>query len=192
MPDAQSDENPPGVAAPENEPAKQYQPIFLSALSRYDPPLAAEAEKLDQLTSKIAATSKNLSATGANTVTQLNAATEKLQQISEPLRGLYKDESMRAARHETLRKGVPDFVMDTIVAKYYGSKFPTIGVLMKDLGTSGGLRKLEESGHGTSRAQISRWLQVVRTAMENRGLLERKRLPATRPQELGEDLSAQD
>ena len=128
---------------------------------------ASLSAKVDEL--------KALDFLSRTTSAQAIAAANEFKEATAPLREMYKDERLCKAKADALKADIPELVVDAIVSIYHTTKFPSKGTLMKNLGSSGGLKKLEAAGRGNSPATIARWLGKMRNIMTSYGHVEKYR-----------------
>jgi hypothetical protein len=110
------------------------------------------------------------------TAAMLRAVAAEVREVMEPYREMYKDSRLVTVKADAIRKNVPEVVVDTIIREFCLEGFPTIGTLTKNLYSSGSIKTLTASGHGTARATIARWLQTVRKFMVSNGVIEKYRV----------------
>ena len=103
---------------------------------------------------------------------ELRATADQIKTVMEPLREMYRDDRVASARAEALKLNVPDLLIDTITAIYHKEKFPTIDKLLRYVHSSQIAPKLKAARRGTSRANVARWLKIVRKQFERRGLIQ--------------------
>lgn len=122
-----------------------------------------DAERLEKCVTKLAAE-----------VDQVHSATKAIKEVIEPITGMYVEPRMADVRSKSVREKVPDWIVDMIVKSNFTHGFPSKGDLFKELTASGGLKKLDNAGLGSSVATIARWLGVVRKHMQKNGFVEKR------------------
>ena len=123
-----------------------------------------DAERLEKCVDKLAAE-----------MNQVHSATKAIKEVIEPITGMYVEPRMAEVRAKSVREKVPDWIVDMIVSRLFNDGFPSKGDLFKDLTASGGLKKLDDAGLGSSVATIARWLGIVHKHMEQSGFVEKRR-----------------
>ena len=106
-------------------------------------------------------------------IKNFEAIAEAIKEAMAPAREMYKDERLQKAKAQAKIDGAPEIVIDEIVSCFHKSKFPSIGTLMINLGSSGQLKKLKEMELGNSRASIAYHLKIVRNIFIKKGLIQK-------------------
>jgi len=111
---------------------------------------------------------------GESVTKAVTGVTEQLKDVVNPLRDIYSDPRMVAVRKSALARGVPERLLDEAISLWHTSKFPSVRELEKRMASIRGYTKAKR------RTQISEYLRIVRTLMEDAGLIDPTRPRAPR------------
>jgi len=163
---------------------------LLSKLGQIEPVMAkfaALANQIDNGTSRLAATTS-----------QIEAKTDGLREVIEPLNGLYPEVKLAELRKRAIGKMVPDLFVDWVMMRFNTSnppRLPTKGEAFDNCGPGTTIgNKLKSAGIGISKQRFADHLTTIRRLLEQDGWLAprtpgktRKRATHYQPDDRGED-----